>query len=298
MLMSSSSHRGTRRPRRLLRSRLLSLALVAVGAVAITACGEEPTFPDDSFAVIGNADIGTGPARLLVGVVSESEGRLGSPEDAVSMRVSPANDPSNEVIVEPVFVWIIEGAMGLWRADVDIDQAGPWQLTVEPAAGGPLDTLQFLVLEETFAPNIGEAAPASVTPTSADRAMADLTSDSDPDPRFYEVSLDKAIEAGEETVLVFSTPGYCASAACGPLLDIVKDLADDFPDTTFIHVEVYEGLTDPDFAPDPSHLAPSVGPDEWNLPSEPWVFVIDDSGVVTARFEGVLSADELSDALS
>jgi len=281
-----------------MRTKLLTLALGALGVIAITACGEDPTFPDDSFAVIANADIGTGPSRLLIGVVSESEGRLGSAEDAIAVRVSPTNDPSTEVTVEPTFVWIIEGAIGLWRADVEFDQPGPWQLTVEPASGGPLDTIQFLVLEETHAPNIGEAAPASVTPTSADSKMAELTSDSDPDERFYEVSLDQAIAAGEETVLVFSTPAFCATATCGPLLNVVKNVADEFPDTRFIHVEVYEGLTDPDFVPDASHLAPSVGPDGWNLPSEPWVFVIDESGVVSARFEGVMDAPELREALS
>jgi len=296
--MGDPDNLTTQRARRLLRSRLVSFALVALGAVAVTACGEDPTFPDDSFAVIANADIGTGPSRLLIGVVSESEGRLGSAEDAISVRVSPTNDPSTEVTVEPTFVWIIEGAIGLWRADVEFDQPGPWQLIVEPASGGPLDTIQFLVLEETHAPNIGEAAPASVTPTSVDGALAEITSDSDPDERFYEVSLDQAIAAGEETVLVFSTPAFCESAACGPLLNVVKNVADEFPDTRFIHVEVYEGLTDPDFVPDASHLAPSVGPDGWNLPSEPWVFVIDESGVVSARFEGVMDAPELREALS
>jgi hypothetical protein len=32
---------------------------------------------------------------------------------------------------------------------------------------------------------------------------------------------------------------------------------------------------------------------EWGLPSEPWVFVVDDSGVVTAAFEGAASDAEL-----
>ena len=295
--MTESADQATKRARRPLRTTTMALALVALAMTAIAACGEEPTFPDDSFAVVANADIGTGPSRLLIGVVSESGSRLGSPEDSMIVRVERANDPSSEVTVEPTFLWIIDGAIGLWRADVEFDQAGPWQLTVEPASGDPLEPIQFLVLDETYAPNIGDAAPASTTPTLADRTMAELTSDSDPDERFYEVSLDDAIANGDETVLVFSTPAYCVSAACGPLLNIVKDVASEFPDTRFIHVEVYEGITEPDFVPDGDHLAPSVGPNEWNLPSEPWVFVIDGSGTVTARFEGVMDAEELRDVL-
>lgn len=291
--LDHSTNRSSRRP----RPKVMLLILGALAAIAFTGCGETPTFPDDSFAVIANADIGTGPSRLLIGVVSETEGRLGSPEDEMSVRIGPANDPSNEVTVTPVFTWIIDGAVGLWRADVEFDHAGPWQLVVEPASGDALDPIQFLVLEETNAPNIGAVAPSSVTPTLGNTALADLTSDSDPDERFYEVSLDEAIANGEETVLVFATPAFCASAACGPLLNITKEVADDYPAVRFIHVEVYEGFTEPGFVPDASHLAPSVGPDGWNLPSEPWVFVIDGSGNVTARFEGVMDAIELREVL-
>ena len=37
--------------------------------------------------------------------------------------------------------------------------------------------------------------------------------------------------------------------------------------------------------------------DEWGLPSEPWVFVVDPSGVVTSAFEGAASDDELTAAI-
>ena len=44
---------------------------------------------------------------------------------------------------------------------------------------------------------------------------------------------------------------------------------------------------------DAEHLAPAVGPEWYNLPSEPWVFVIDENGTVTGRFEGVMDPAEL-----
>ena len=94
-------------------------------------------------------------------------------------------------------------------------------------------------------------------------------------------------------MVVFSTPAYCQTAACGPLLDEVKRLAPDHPDVDFIHVEVFTGLTDPDFAPDADHLAPAVGLDWFALPSEPWVFAMDAAGIVIGRFEGVMDPSEL-----
>ncbi len=78
------------------------------------------------------------------------------------------------------------------------------------------------------------------------------------------------------------------------MLDTVKEVAPDYPDVNFIHIEVYTGFNEPGFAPDPAHLAPAVGADYWNLPSEPWVFVMDGQGVVTGRFEGVMAAEELT----
>ncbi|HEX2076803.1 MAG TPA: hypothetical protein VHG08_03815, partial [Longimicrobium sp.] len=33
--------------------------------------------------------------------------------------------------------------------------------------------------------------------------------------------------------------------------------------------------------------------EQWGLPTEPYVFVVDSSGNVTAKFEGIASAEEL-----
>ena len=57
---------------------------------------------------------------------------------------------------------------------------------------------------------------------------------------------------------------------------------------------VYTDFQNPEFDPsNPAFLAPSVGPDWWDLPSEPWAFVIDPEGTIVARFEGTLDAAEL-----
>ena len=56
----------------------------------------------------------------------------------------------------------------------------------------------------------------------------------------------------------------------------------------FIHAEIYKDNN-------PEHgVAPWVT--EWGLVSEPWVFVVDATGTVTAKFEGAVTADELEAA--
>ncbi len=298
--------------------RLGAVTALLVIAVAVTGCSssdatespgntakvESPefaaasAFPVESFAVVANADIGTGPTRILIGVVSKDGSRLGSPDHAVQVVAAPIDDPDDSQRVPGEYTWIIEDAIGLYRAEFDFDRAGTWAITVTPESGDPLPPAPFTVLEETYSPNVGETAPEAPTPTLRDHAIEDLTTDRDPDPRFYELTLAEAFDSGRPTVLVFSTPAYCMTATCGPLLDTVKAQANGYPEVNFIHIEVYTGFNEPGFAPVPENLTPAAGAEYWNLPSEPWVFVIDEQGTVTARFEGLITASELATALS
>lgn len=296
----------------MVRRTLLRLTLLAGVALVAAGCGggststvpeggagngAESPFPAGSFGIVASVDISTGESRVLVGIGEPDGARLGSPDIGVDLIAAPADDPSATQTVPAIFTWIVEDAFGLYRAEFDFDRPGAWQITVQPEVGNALIPAAVTVLEQTFSPNIGDPAPVVDTPTSADFPFVELTTDPEPDPRFYELSLAAALVSGKPTVLVFSTPAYCQTSACGPLLNVVKDTAGDYPDVNFIHVEVYTGLTEPDFRPDPAHLAPAAGVDYWSLPTEPWVFVIDESGIVTARFEGVMAEEELRAAL-
>jgi len=277
----------------------LALILVACGsddgsgAGSSTAAEEESTFPVDSFAIVANADIGVGRSRVLFGVLEGGGRRLGSPADEVTITVAHTDQPNDTQTTTAVFTWIIEDAFGLYRAEFDLDTPGLWRAVVIPAAGDPLPPTGFNVLADPSAPAVGEPAPAPPTPTLGESSFDQITTDPDPDPAFYELSLDEAIGNGRKTVVIFSTPAFCQTATCGPLLDIVKGEAANHPNVDFVHVEVYTNLTDPDFAPIPANLAPAVRAAWWNLPSEPWVFVVDESGIVQARFEGVMAPEEL-----
>ena len=283
-----------------------SVLLVTVWCVLVAACGaaNEPAeqrasqFPADAISIVANADIAVGTSRLLVAVAESDGGRLGSPDNVIGLEVAPVDHPELRQTATGVFMWIIDGAFGLYRGDFDFNQPGVWTVTVVPDSGPVLEPSFFAVAEDSIAPGVGDMAPQVATPTSADSALESISTDPNPDPRFYEVSLDEAVVSGVMTVAVFSTPAFCRTATCGPLLDQTKILAPDYPDINFVHVEIYAGFDEPDFAPDGDHLAPPVTESGWNLPSEPWVFVIDGTGVVTHRFEGVLDEAELRRALT
>jgi hypothetical protein len=160
----------------------------------------------------------------------------------------------------------------------------------------------FSVRETGTTPPIGAQGIPSDTPTaSTPDEIATISTDNNPDPDFYRESVADALAAREPFALVFATPAFCTSATCGPTLDMVKSAAANFEGRmSFIHVEPYElqmvdGHLQPVLTAD--NLPISVqATEEWGLPTEPYIFVLDSDGKVTAKFEGIASPEELQAA--
>ena len=94
----------------------------------------------------------------------------------------------------------------------------------------------------------------------------------------------------QPVVITFATPLLCASRVCGPVVDIVEQVKATAPKgVAFIHQEIYK-----DNKVDNGVRSQVAA---WRLASEPWTFVIDRGGKVTARFEGAFSAGELQRAV-
>jgi hypothetical protein len=91
--------------------------------------------------------------------------------------------------------------------------------------------------------------------------------------------------------VTFATPKFCASRVCGPVVDIVDEVRKRLEGSgvRFIHVEVFQN-NDP-------QQGYNRWMKEWKLPTEPWTFLVDSSGVIQGRFEGLVTADELEAAV-
>ncbi len=132
--------------------------------------------------------------------------------------------------------------------------------------------------------------PATAGPTSEGIELSQITSDFNPDPDLYRITIADALASGRPTVISFSTPTFCTSRTCGPALEVVKAAKNRFGDQAhFVHVEIYQEFST--LAVDPVVL-------EWRLPSEPWTYVVDAEGVVSARFEGLVGLSELEVAIT
>ena len=264
---------------------MVSLALV------VASCGGSP----DVFPAVVSApgSIGVGTQRVLVNLVDQRvQQPAASPDlEAVVVLRDENGAPLGEYPTE--FVYTVPGVRGLYAAYVEIPAPGVYQITVKTSEFGETPPTGFISVEDPVVVSVGDPAPRSQTRTSADFEISEISSDPDPEPSFYGMSLADAIAAGP-TVVVFATPAFCSSEACGPLLDLIQEIAPGYPGVNFVHVEVYEDLGVESI--DQLRLVEPVR--EWGLPSEPWVFVIDGRGVVSAAFEGTASTEELTRAIT
>lgn len=266
-----------------------SAAVLAVAAMTACAPAEE------NLAVVANAPgtFGVGqPQRLLVGLVErETSEFLASPEvPAIATLTAP---DGAEDTAAAAFLWTIPDVRGIYRIDYTFGQEGQWWVRLNPSGFGPTPKTPFMVVPEDPMPGPGEPAPAAATRTTADHPIAQISSDDEPNPAFYELSLDEALSNGQPTVVIFATPAFCVSQTCGPMLDQVKAASSTHPNANYVHIEIYENL---DAATtDELRIVPAVT--AWALPSEPWVFIVDATGTIAARFEGAMADDELEAAL-
>lgn len=251
-----------------------------------------------------NADLAVDTIRIMVDL-KDSQGReLSSADlDAHLALYDLATSVDTAVSqVDGAFRWLIPDAKGIYTAPAAFSHAGDWGLeVVGTAAGKSAQTARvvFSVRDVSQTPAIGADAPPSDTLTATDpAALVAISTDEHPDVAFYALSVKDATAAGKPFVLVFATPLFCSSGVCGPALDQVKTIAPDYTGrVNFVHVEPYvlemkDGHPQPetDVTGRPKPIRAVV---EWNLPTEPYVFVVDARGRVAAKFEGMAYPDEL-----
>lgn len=186
-------------------------------------------------------------------------------------------------------------ATHIYVASLRLPRAGTFWFLAEPEGGA--EKVQALgnvvVVNDDAPPDVGDPAVASETPTLASTGgnTAALTTRTPPDRDLLRHSVADSLAANIPFVVTFATPKYCSSRTCGPVVDVVDEVSRrvDSDEIRFIHVEVFE---DNDPAKGFNRWL-----QEWNLPTEPWTFLVGADGKIVARFEGTVSVNELEQAV-
>lgn len=185
------------------------------------------------------------------------------------------------------------GDKGLYVARTGFEEAGPWGVEVEAARpDGTTRTLRlsFAVNAQSRTPALGARPPASQSAVATDPRELEQICSARPVDEFHRLSIARALEQRRPLVILFATPGFCQTLTCGPSLEVVRAATARHGDRlNVVHVEIYKGAQPPE-------IAPTVT--EWNLPSEPWVFLIDADGKVVDKYEGGITIEELDPAVA
>ena len=297
------------------RSRLaLFLATGVALAALLSGCqseAEEPPAPVYS-GILAAAEFVAGPApnRFPFGLADKSGAFL---EGAtVSVRFFELQGETSRFHAEAQAVWRqVEGTTphlhddgelhlhldyaGLYVVDeVTFPSAGFWGAEFVVDDGTLTEGTAFQVLAEASAPMVGAAAPPTENLTIHDAPFAEVSTRPVEGDALHNVSVAEALDAGEPFVVFFASPRFCVSALCGPVTDTMERVQQELGGAVeVIHIEPW----DLDAARNEGRLTQSAEMLEWGLPSEPWTFVVDGEGRIAARYEGLVTAEEVLEAV-
>ena len=296
--------------------------LAAVGAAlliaaAVVACGGTRTDetnsyndPQSGLVILSeqqglvvfslSRDLGVGPNRIAVTVLRFDKTQVSDRASDLTVTYGLLNkDDARAVDAVTWRPWPFSG--GAYTFLADFDKAGTWEIAVTLDEKGEevTGTAAIQVRQEPLAPGVGSPAPRTQTKTASSiEEVREISSDPNPRPEFYQVSLDEAIGSGTPVAVTFSTPAFCQTKTCGPQLDTLSELQAEYSDRShFVHVEIWDNpqvmLEEGDLGL--GILSPVIG--DWNLPTEPWTFLIGGDGNVFARFEAFAAREELASAM-
>ncbi len=260
--------------------------------------------PEALNGILATKDLGVGENRISF-LLTSSRTLIKTPSATVTPVNLSAPDAVMETSTAEFFLWPF-GSRGNYVTDLTFDQPGEWRLDVEVTQedGSPGKAQIMLnIAERSHTPSAGDAPPSDGNKTVRDvESLSELTTSSRPDADLYQQTIAEALNEGQPLVLVFASPALCTSPTCGPQVETVEELKDQYKGQAgFIHVEVYDNPADIQGDLDRARYSPLV--EEWGLSAqtgylnESWVFIFDAGGKLTSKYQGYASIDELTKGL-
>lgn len=275
---------------------VIIVGLVGCGAATPTAT---PVAKSRVQAVLAASNLVVGPNRLPIGLIVDGS-PINDPNVQVKLRLyylDGTDAEKTQVAGEGSADYFGQGLpAGIYVTYPDFKKAGDWGVEVEATLPGKeptVSTLRLSVLAQDPTPAIGSKAIAVDTPTVKTAPdLSQISSDPNPNPALYQLSIADAIKSGKPTAILFGTPGFCKTATCGPSVTVLGNLQKTYGEKmNFIHVEVYKFPFSESVQANPPLLVPAMA--EWRLQSEPWLFLLGKDGTIVNKYEGGITTEEL-----
>jgi hypothetical protein len=151
----------------------------------------------------------------------------------------------------------------------------------------------FAAPEDIMLVQPGERAIPVVTPTPADHRGVEPICTRDPACPLHGITLSDALSSGRPTALLVSSPAYCQTNVCGPVLELLIEESTS-RSMNLVHAEVYANAA---ATGDVLKATLSETTTTYKLSFEPSLVVADAKGVVVDRLDFVFDRSELRSAL-
>ena len=255
--------------------------------------------------ILATPDLAPGVRRFAI-VITDSNGVVPLPFVNLNSYLysgtvdDPGERPEPSETVGSQFYPFPYGGRGIHVAQFNFTEPGTWGVEARlPRADGSIEYVEVLmpVATATESVDVGEEPPRSMNRTIADVSdIAELTTGSMRNPMLYQTTVADAMDSGKPTVVVFASPAFCTNAVCGPQVEVLSNISDQFgAQANYIHVDLFENPQEIQGDLTRAILSPLLA--EWGLVSQEWSFVLDSEGVITGRFENFAPESELVDSL-
>ena len=277
-----------------------TLLAAGAGAVGLSACGAASTSRGRGEAARGGLNLlvvtpeaEVGKSTRLAFVLQDDEQEYVTPGE-VTLQFGPEQDRYTSPVARGRVFTDAAPAPPYFTVDAELAPTGTvWAQATVDGSKKAVAPIRIVQARPGLGP--GQPMPGVRTPAPGDNAGVDPVCTRQPACPWHDVSLDQALAQRRPLAVLVSTPAFCQTATCGPVLDILLRAAPDLGDTVgFVHLEVYATRpTGPEVTRTP--LAPAVK--AFGLASEPVLFVVGPDGTVRDRLDGLFGATEARQAL-
>jgi hypothetical protein len=245
------------------------------------------------------------PARFLVGLLDADGGFVANADVGLRFFTLAADGMTGTLRDERAAEYVeleapasstagreLGETIGFYRAAPELAVPGRWAVEVAATPpGGSEAKIQaaFEVYEQYRIPAPDAVPPASQNDTFATNTNIASLCSRDPACPLHDKVIADYLGKGRPLVVQFSTPAFCETRFCGPVLDVLLEDVPAYEDRIdFVHIEVWQ-----DFQLRQYRAATR----EWNLPTEPITFFMRPDGSIQGFLEAVFTREEQRAAL-
>ena len=142
---------------------------------------------------------------------------------------------------------------------------------------------------------VGDPVFSVETPTTTNSMGVSPICTRTPQCPLHATSFAQVLQTKGPTALLISTPGFCQTAVCGPVLELLVSERANFPNIRMVHAEVY---VDPqEFASGKPNPRTTGAVKAYGLSFEPSLVIANADGIVVSRLDFTWDRAELRAAL-